>query len=82
VYEHVVPISGVIRELLRNMPTDEQALRQVLGATADRVIITKAEDSRLTAAGYRDTARTQRIPGAGTTCWVCSGQIFAPRTGP
>ncbi len=45
-----------VLELLRNMPTDEQALRQVLDATADRVIITKAEDSRLTAAGYRDTA--------------------------
>jgi len=82
VYEHVVPISGVIRELLRNMPTDEQALRQVLEATADRVIITKAEDSRVTAAGYRDTAPDPADPWSRYHVLGLQRSDFAPRTGP
>jgi hypothetical protein len=52
VYEHVVPIASVIRELLRNVPQDERALRRELDATADRVVITRAEDRQLTSAGY------------------------------
>ncbi len=55
VYEHVVPVSSIIRELLREMPADEQSLREVLEAKLDRVLITKTEDQALTAAGFRDT---------------------------
>jgi len=82
VYEHVVPISGVIRELLRNMPTDEQALRQVLDATADRVIITKAEDSRLTAAGCRDTAPDPADPWSRYHVLGLQRSDFAARADP
>ncbi len=50
VYEHVQPISTVTRRLLLEIPADEVALRQVLEATADRVLITQAENRALTAA--------------------------------
>jgi hypothetical protein len=82
VYEHVVPVPGVIRELPRNMPTDKQALKQVLQATADRVVITRAEDDRLTAAGYRDTAPD---PADSWSRYRASGlqrSDFAPLAGP
>ena len=53
VFEHVAPISGVIRGFLRNLPADEDSLRRALDATSDRVVITRTEDAALTAAGYR-----------------------------
>lgn len=56
VYEHVAPVSPVIRGLLAHPPSDEAALRTILESTADRVIITREEDARLNAAGFRDRA--------------------------
>ena len=53
VFEHVHPINLVIRGLLANVPDDAAALRAVLEASADRVIITKEEDQQLVAAGVR-----------------------------
>ncbi len=54
VFEHVHPISLVVRALLADMPTDTAQLRQALEASSDRVIITKAEDAALSAAGMRN----------------------------
>ena len=56
VYEHVAPISGILRRLLDELPADTAGLRRALDASADRVIITVDEDRALTRAGYRDTA--------------------------
>lgn len=53
VYEHVIPISVVIRRLLNDVPADVAALRAILETTSERVIITKAEDRQLSAAGQR-----------------------------
>jgi hypothetical protein len=54
VYEHVVPISIVIGQMLLQLPSGTAGLRAALEATADRVIITSAENAALTAAGVRD----------------------------
>jgi hypothetical protein len=53
VYEHVLPISHVIRGLLASVPADEQELREVLQSAPEAVIITKAEDAAIDAAGMR-----------------------------
>jgi hypothetical protein len=62
VYEHVAPISHIVRGLLGQLPTNTAALRTELEATTDRVITTRAEDARLTAAGVRDSAPDGRDP--------------------
>ncbi len=54
VYEHVMPISSVIRDLLADPPGDTASLRKRLDATADRVIILKREDRALDLAGWRN----------------------------
>lgn len=54
VYEHVLPISHVIRGLLDDPPTDAEALGVVLRAVPQAVLITKAEDALLNKAGMRD----------------------------
>lgn len=55
-------MSRVLRGLLQNMPPDTEALRQILEATADRVIITRDEDAALNAAGYRDISPNPADP--------------------
>lgn len=60
VYEHAIPVNLVIRAFLAEVPEDTAALRSRLDAHAQRVIITKEEDERLTAAGFRS-----RLPDAG-----------------
>ena len=55
VFEHVIPVSILIRRLLADVPANEKALRIALEASPERVIITKAEDDALTAAGMRNT---------------------------
>lgn len=62
VYEHVRPLSTVIRQLLDHAPEDVDSLRAILDATADRVVITKVEDAALTAAGLRDTTPNSNDP--------------------
>ncbi len=54
VYEHVMPISLVIKNLLVDPPADTASLRKRLDATADRVIILKREDRALDLAGWRN----------------------------
>jgi hypothetical protein len=54
VYEHVMPISLVIKNLLVDPPSDTASLRVRLEATADRVIILKREDRALDIAGLRN----------------------------
>lgn len=54
VYEHVMPISLVIRQLLASVPADVAALRAVLDTATDRVIVTKAEDDALNTQGMRN----------------------------
>ncbi|HET6911156.1 MAG TPA: hypothetical protein VFH54_17640 [Mycobacteriales bacterium] len=56
VYEHVAPISAVVRQLLTDLPPDIHGLRRALDASAERVIITREEDALLTAAGFRNSA--------------------------
>lgn len=62
VYEHVIPISLVIRSLLANPPATTAALRSILEASADRVIITKEEDQAMTAAGARNATPMANDP--------------------
>lgn len=54
VYEHVMPISLVIKDLLVDPPDDIASLRNRLDATSDRVIILKREDRALDLAGWRN----------------------------
>lgn len=54
VFEHVRPVSLVIRRLLERVPANEAALRKVLAELSEHVVITKEEDDKLTAAGYRN----------------------------
>lgn len=56
VFEHVQPISSIIRLLLADPPTDVAELRTVLENSPGYVIITQEEDKELTAAGYRNSA--------------------------
>lgn len=62
IYEHVLPISHVIRGLLADVPADEGALQRVLEAAPRAVIITKAEDSAIDAAGMRDAVPADGDP--------------------
>ncbi|MGY1716006.1 hypothetical protein ACI78R_16200 [Geodermatophilus sp. SYSU D01106] len=78
VHEHVTPVSGVIRGLLRDLPSDEEALRRVLEEVSDRVIITRTEDRALTAAGYRDSAPDPLDPWSRYTALGLSRADFAP----
>jgi len=55
VFEHVLPVSVLIRRLLADVPADEEVLRLAIEASPERVIITKAEDDALNAAGMRNT---------------------------
>ncbi len=55
VHEHVLPVSILIRQLLADVPADEEALRLAIEAWPERVIITKTEDDALNAAGMRNT---------------------------
>ena len=54
VYEHVLPISLVLRGLLSRPPVDTTQLRQRLTEGPSPVLITKDEDVRLNAAGLRN----------------------------
>jgi hypothetical protein len=54
VYEHVMPISLVIKDLLVDPPGETASLRNRLDATSDRVIILKREDRALDLAGWRN----------------------------
>lgn len=53
VYEHVFPISLLIRDLLADVPPDTQTLLARLEQHTDRVIITKQENALLDEAGMR-----------------------------
>ena len=78
VYEHVLPISHVIRGLLADVPGDEEALRQVLGAAPEAVIITKAEDAAIDAAGMRDIVPTDGDPWSRYRAAELDPGTFAP----
>ncbi|MGN6608536.1 MAG: hypothetical protein ACTHMS_16195 [Jatrophihabitans sp.] len=54
VFEHVHPISLLIRSLLADLPADEAALGERLRTNGDHVVLTQDEDRQLTAAGYRN----------------------------
>jgi hypothetical protein len=56
VFEHVLPVSIFIRQLLADVPANEAMLRTALEASPERVIITKTEDNALSAAGMRNVA--------------------------
>jgi hypothetical protein len=58
VFEHVHPVSLVIRQLLADVPADEHALAAVLERAGEHVVITREEDAALAAAGYRNA-----VPG-------------------
>jgi hypothetical protein len=62
VLEHVLPVNLLIRQLLADLPVDADALRQRLEAAADRVVITKEEDSALIAAGVGSSVPTPGDP--------------------
>jgi hypothetical protein len=60
VFEHVRPVSLVIRRLLEPVPANEAALRSVLAELSEHVIITKEEDDKWTVAGYRNVMPDRR----------------------
>jgi hypothetical protein len=78
VFEHVMPISLVIKRLLADLPADTTALRAVLDTTADRVIITKAEDQALVAAGTRTRLPTLDDPWSRYRAAGLDPATFAP----
>lgn len=53
VYDHAVPFRYLQDELLSLAPVKEQAVARVLDKFVTIVLITKAENARLDAAGYR-----------------------------
>lgn len=53
VYEHAVPLSIVLAELLADLPTSTAALSARLDAHPERVVVTTGEDQLLTAQGLR-----------------------------
>lgn len=78
VFEHVLPISIVVRRLLLNVPADEQALRAVLDATSDRVIVTKDEDKTITAAGWGARVPDEAEPWSRYACLGLTKGDFFP----
>ncbi len=78
VFEHVLPISIVVRRLLQDVPADEQALRAVLDATSDRVIVTKDEDKRITAAGFGARVPDEGDPWSRYGCLGLNKGDFLP----
>ena len=78
VFEHVLPISIVVRRLLQDVPGDEQALRAVLDATSDRVIVTKDEDKTITAAGFGARVPDEADPWSRYACLGLKNGDFLP----
>ncbi|MDP9433955.1 MAG: hypothetical protein M3P93_01630 [Actinomycetota bacterium] len=78
VFEHVLPISIVVRRLLEDVPADEQALRAVLDAAADRVIVTKEEDKTITTAGFGARVPDEDDPWTRYACLGLTKADFVP----
>lgn len=78
VYEHVLPISHVIRGLLADVPEDEQALQRALKAAPEAVIITKAEDAAIDAAGMSDVVPSDGDPWSRYRAANLDPETFAP----
>ena len=81
VYEHVLPVSHVVHELLSDVPQDVVALRAVLEAVPQAVIITKAEDAALDAAGVRHTVPDDGDPWSRYRAAHLDPGEFAPLVG-
>jgi hypothetical protein len=81
VYEHVLPISHVIRGLLADVPENEQALRRVLQAAPEAVIITKAEDAAIDAAGMREVVPPDGDPWGRYRAAGLNPEEFSPTAG-
>ncbi len=81
VFEHVLPISIVVRRLLEDVPADEQALRAVLDATSDRVIVTREEDKTITAAGLGARVPDEADPWSRYACLRLTKADFLPLAG-
>jgi hypothetical protein len=86
VFEHVLPVGILIRQLLADVPIDAASLRAVLDAAPERVIISTEEDKALTGAGMRNVAPDPHDPWSRYRAAGIDAAAFAPltvgRTGP